>query len=89
MQQIGLSYCYRVVINFITIMEKKEVKFVRLFPTDGKKLKVVKNIGGDTCDIYCDDGYIMPEDELIEMCDVDKEEWEEGRKGYGCCLLTF
>lgn len=68
-------------------MEKREVKFVRLFPTEGKKLKVVKNIDGTPYDIYCDDGYIMPEDDLIEMYDVSQEEWEEGRKDYcyGVC----
>ena len=74
-------------------MEKREVKFVRLFPSEGKKLKVTvtNNYHPEEppLDYYCDDGHIIPEDELISMEDVSIEEWEEGRKGYGCCVRCF
>ena len=74
-------------------MEKKEVKFVRLFPSEGKKLKVtVVNrffTEDPPIDYYCDDGYIVPEDEIIAINEVEYEEWEEGRKNYCCGVCRF
>lgn len=67
-------------------MEKRDVKFVKLFPSEGKKLKltVVNRCQPNEPPIeyYVDDGHIIPEDELIDIEEVGLEEWEEKRKSY-------
>ena len=74
-------------------MEKREVKFVRLFPSEGKKLKIVTNNryyrDDEPMPWYCDDGHIIPEDELVSMEDVSVAEWEEARKGYYNTVRCF
>lgn len=74
-------------------MEKKEVKFVRLFPSEGKKLKVtvVNRYYPEEppIDYYCDDGHVIPEDEIVAINEVSKEEWEEGRKDYCIGVRCF
>ena len=68
-------------------MEKRVVNMVRLFPSEGKKLKVtiVNRYGhGDrTATTYPDDGCLMAEDDIIDIEEIDMEEWAEGRKTYG------
>ena len=70
-------------------MEKRVVNMVRLFPSEGKKLKVtmVNRYGhGDPIfTAYPDDGYLIAEDDIIDVADIDNEEWAEGRKTYGWC----
>ena len=74
-------------------MEKREVKFVRLLPSEGKKLKVTVvnkyNPEEPPLDYYCDDGHIIPEDEIVSMEDVSVAEWEEARKGYYNTVRCF
>ena len=73
-------------------MEKRDVKFVKLFPSEGKKLKltVVNRFSPNEPPIeyYVDDGHIIPEDELINIEEVSLEEWEEKRKSYCYGIAT-
>lgn len=70
-------------------MEKRKVKFVRLFPAKGKKLKVTMvnrhSHGDPTYTAYPDDGYLVAEDDIIDIEEIDMKEWTEGRKTYGWC----
>ena len=73
-------------------MEKRDVKFVKLFPSEGKKLKltVARRFSPNEppIEIYVDDGHIIPEDELINVEEVSLEEWEEKRKSYCYGIAT-
>lgn len=40
-------------------------------------------------DYYCDDGHIIPEDEIVAINEVEYSEWEEGRKNYCCGIRCF
>ena len=86
-------FCCIVVTKTLYTMEKREVKLVRLFPSEGKRLKVtiVNNYNPEepTSDFYCDDGHIIPEDEIIAVNEVSQEEWEEGRKNYCIGVRCF
>lgn len=74
-------------------MEKREVKLVRLLPSEGKKLKVTVvnkyHTEEPPLDYYCDDGHIIPEDEIVAINEVEYNEWEEGRKNYCCGIRCF
>lgn len=74
-------------------MEKKEVKFVRLYASNGKKLKVTAidryKPSENHYTLYCDDGHIMPEDEIVLIEEVCIREWEEARKDHYCCARCF
>lgn len=74
-------------------MEKRDVKFVKLFPSEGKKLKLMVarrfSPNEPPIEYYVDDGHIIPEDELINIEEVSLEEWEEKRKSYCYGVATL
>ena len=65
------------------------MNLVRLYPSNGKKLKVTIlstwNPEEPATTFYCEDGYMIAEEDIVEVVEVDEAEWAEGRKTYGWC----